>query len=183
MGSKAQRTAALSVAGIALAGGASLALAAPASAAAPAGADFSSFSSSEFHAAGSITSTVSWSAQGSEKSYSAGHSSCSDDCDDPGCNTGCSSNCSSNCSGGCDNGCDDPGYRGGYQWQGQRVVGFYRSYQQARLAALRGHQQGRWDGYNCDFTKRGYRGWHASWNKWGANDWRCKGAWVVYASC
>lgn len=179
MGSKAQRTA-LSVAGIALAGGASLALAAPASAATHAGEDgHGNYQSSDYSAgyeqssasSGSYkkveTTEVSWNnsssekayAQGRDTSWNGGHDGCDDDC--------------------------DPGHQGGYHWKkGQtRIVGFYKSYQECRDAALRGKYKGWWDSYDCDFTKRGYQGWHKSWNKWGSNDWRCGGTWVLRAPC
>jgi hypothetical protein len=188
MGSKARRTA-LSVAGLALAGGASLALAAPASAATPTdneGAQSVNYSAGEQQSAavsGTYTkvettkvnfNTQSSSyaqVQGQNNAWVGGHDNgCASDCDDPhgGYYTQ-----------GAGYHYQSGGYRDGYHRTSShtRVVGFYRTYQECRAAALRGG----WDNYDCDFTRRGYRGWHQSWNKWGGNDWRCHGTWVLTA--
>jgi hypothetical protein len=171
MGSKARRTA-LSVAGIALAGGASLALAAPASASTHTGQLGGSYDAGYQQSAATAgtyskveKTTLSWNTQSATRAHQGGwHNDCDDHCGDPGCRGGC-----------------DDGYRGGYHWRSgsTRVVGFYRTYRECREAARRGG----WDNYDCDFTRRGYRGWHQSWNRWGANDWRCHGSWVLTVGC
>jgi hypothetical protein len=182
MGSKARRTA-LSVAGIALAGGASLALAAPASAATHAGEDgYGNHQSSDWNAGYEQTAATSgtytkvektelkWNTSSSEKAYAQGQND-SWDGDRGGYD-------------GCDDGCDADN-QGGHHWRQRhtRVIGYYRSYHECREAALRGMYKGWWDSYDCDFTKRGYQGWHKSWNKWGSNGWRCGGTWVLRAPC
>ena len=175
MGSKARRTA-LSVAGLALASGASLALATPASAATQAGGEGYGAIQSNNYSAGSDRSDavsgtftkvektqVSFNHQSSEKAYQQGQSTA----------------WAGGHNDGCDSDCNDP--HGGYHWRPghTRIVGFYRTYRECREAARRGG----WDNYDCDFTRRGYRGWHQSWNKWGANDWRCHGTWVLTTGC
>jgi hypothetical protein len=173
MGSKARRTA-LSVAGIALAGGASLAFAGPASAATlthAQGFDNVSYSSTKFEKT-SYEKT----------SYSKGHG-CDEECGNPRCDRGCDSSCDDGCDSSCNGGCDSScnGGCGDYKWgkDHTKVVGFYRTYQECRDAARRGG----WDNFDCDFTRKGYRGWHQSWNEWGSNDWRCHGTWVLSTYC
>lgn len=200
MGSKARRTA-LSVAGLALAGGATMGLAAPASASTHTGDDYAaggyeheygSDHESSSAVAGTYTkiekTEVKWAAADKKKDYSAGKvqgewakgsghvPQCDDDCDR-------------------DHDRDWDRDKGGWNhgggswhqnkgWHGKshrndRVKGFHRSYKACKSAGIRGVHKGWWDSYDCDFTKRGYKGWHQSWNKWGSNDWRCRGSWVL----
>ena len=187
MGSKARRTA-ISVAGLALASGATMGLAAPASATTPAGDDVAAgayeaeyLSDHESSSAVSGTYTkvekteVKWAAADKQKDYAAGKvkagwakgghdSDCDDKCDkDPGWHKD-----------------RDRGHEHyGKKWKRDRVKGFHRSYRACKAAGIRGVHKGWWDSYDCDFTKRGYKGWHQSWNKWGSNDWRCRGTWVL----
>ena len=200
MGSKARRTA-LSVAGLALASGASLALAAPASAAAPASGDASGGFQSSNYSAGEQqsaavsgtytkveTTKVNFNTQSSSYAQVQGQSNAwVGGGHNDGCASGCNDPHGGYQGGGYWSGGDSDNERASYHYQGRsyhsrsgrtRVVGFYRTYQECRAAALRGG----WDNYDCDFTRRGYRGWHQSWNKWGANDWRCHGTWVLTAS-
>lgn len=190
MGSKARRTA-LSVAGLALASGASLALAAPASAAMQAGDEGYGATQSNTYSAGSEQSTaVSGTYTKVEKTQVAFSHNSTQSAYQQGQSTAWAGGHNGGHHDGCNPGCTDPyggyhyrkgGYRGGYHWRPghTRTVGFYRTYRECREAARRGG----WDNYDCDFTRRGYRGWHQSWNKWGANDWRCHGAWVLTTSC
>src|SRR4051794_12869621 len=126
MGSKARRTA-LSVAGIALAGGASLALAAPASASThtgPSGAEYEAGYLQSASTAGTYSkvekTSLTWNTQNVARGYEQGWHShdCDNQCGDPGC----------------DGGCD------GYQWRSShaRVVGYYHTYHECRDAARRG---------------------------------------------
>jgi len=178
MGSKARRTA-LSVAGLALASGATVGLAAPASASTHAGGDHSDGSyeteyGSERDAssavAGSYTkiekTEVKWAAANKQKDYSTGkvNDGWAERDHDPKC----------------DDDCDQAhGRHGKSKWKHDRMKGFHRSYKACKAAGIRGVHKGWWDSYDCDFTKRGYKGWHQSWNKWGSNDWRCRGTWTL----
>ncbi|GAA0237688.1 hypothetical protein [Cryptosporangium japonicum] len=188
MGSKARRTA-ISVAGLALASGATMGLAAPASASTPAGDDYSAGgyetqygtdNESSSAVAGSYTKVekteVKWASADKKKDWSSGKTNGSwtkggghgSDCDDK---------------------CDDDSrwhkdrdkghWHGDKKWKRDRLKGFHRSYRACKAAGIRGVHKGWWDSYDCDFTKRGYRGWHQSWNKWGNHDWRCRGTWVL----
>lgn len=180
MGSKARRTA-LSVAGLALASGATIGLAAPASASTPTGDEYAGGSyqndwgsehESSTAVAGSYTkiekTEVKWAAADKKKDYSAGQSKgdwYKKDHDKQGCDDTCDR--------------DNDKYHGKHKWKHDRVKGFHRSYRACKAAGKRGVHKGWWDSYDCDFTKRGYKGWHQSWNKWGSNDWRCRGTWVL----
>jgi hypothetical protein len=189
MGSKARRTA-LSVAGLALASGATLGLAAPASASTHAGDEsYSGGYENDYDAshersaavAGSYTKVekteVRWAAQDKQKASASSHDRgwrqggrSHDDCDDQ---------CAKDRHRWNDHR-SERGHRGGHQWKKHdRLKGFHRSYQACKSAGVRGVHRGWWDSYDCDFTKRGYKGWHHSWNKWGQNDWRCHGTWVL----
>lgn len=187
MGSKARRTA-LSVAGLALASGATLGLAAPASATTHAGddhsaggyqAEYGSDHESSSAVAGSYTkiekTEVKWAAADKQKDHSAGQvkGGWVKGDDDPKCDDDC------------DRGHDRDKHRdkddrhGKSKWKHDRTKGFHRSYRACKAAGIRGVHKGWWDSYDCDYTKRGYQGWHQSWNKWDSNDWRCRGTWVL----
>ncbi|MFI5959242.1 hypothetical protein [Cryptosporangium sp. NPDC051539] len=73
----------------------------------------------------------------------------------------------------------DRDHDGGHKWKKDRVKGFHKSYKDCKKAGINGVRKGWWDSYDCDFTKRGYKGWHKSWDKYGDNDWRCRGTWVL----
>ncbi|MFG1927937.1 hypothetical protein [Cryptosporangium sp. NPDC048952] len=189
MGSKARRTA-LSVAGLALASGATMGMAAPASASTHAGddyaaggyeAEYGSDHESSSAVAGSYTkiekTEVKWAAADKKKDYSAGKVKAGWVKDDHGHGSDCDDECDKNPGWHKDH---DKGHEHGKsKWKRDQVKGFHHSYRACKAAGKRGVHKGWWDSYDCDFTKRGYKGWHQSWNKWGSNDWRCRGTWVL----
>jgi hypothetical protein len=69
---------------------------------------------------------------------------------------------------------------GGWGWyndrDNDRVVGFYRSWQQCQQVGYYGAIRGAWDDFSCDFTGRGLGGWN-QFNSF--NDWRIGGTWVL----
>jgi len=202
MGSKARRTA-YSVAGLALASGATLALAAPASAATHTGDDgyasgtyeqgYDTDHESSAAVAGSYTKVekteVKWAA--ADKKRQSSHAATEGEW---GKGKGhhpekCDKNCDRDHDRDWDRDRDrdrdhgrdhDKGYHhDDKKWKKDRVKGLHRSYKACKQAGVRGVQRGSWEDFDCDFTKRGYKGWHQSWNKWGSNDWRCRGVWVL----
>jgi hypothetical protein len=193
MGSKARRTA-LSVAGLALASGATIGLAAPASASTPSGDEYAGGSyqndwgsdhESSSAVAGSYTkiekTEVKWASADKKKDHSSGHSKGDWHKKDHGKKDVCDADCKRDHDWDKDKHWDKDKdhYKGGHKWKHDRVKGFHRSYKACKTAGKRGLHKGWWDSYDCDFTKRGYKGWHQSWNKWGSNDWRCRGTWVL----
>ncbi|WP_170323843.1 hypothetical protein [Cryptosporangium phraense] len=222
MGSKARRTA-FSVAGLAIAGSASLALAAPASASTPAGDDPGYGSAYGYETGGYQngygvdheqsaavsgtykkveTTVVNWAAADKkkeraagqnegyyEKGQQSGHDPKGHDHDPKGCDK-CGSKDHDKDWDNKDHDRDrdrdrdrdwdhDKGHDHDNKWKKDRVKGFHKSYKDCKKAGIQGVRKGWWDSYDCDFTKRGYKGWHKSWDKYGDNDWRCRGVWTL----